>query len=59
MNNIILFDKPPVPIQLCSFCDKAKHLVRNMFSNDQPEKEARNICGECVEKADKLIKESK
>ena len=58
MNNIILFDKPPVAIVKCSFCNKQKHQVNNMFSNDEPENDVRNICNECVEKASQLIKKS-
>ena len=58
MNNIIEFNKPPVAIVKCSFCAKQKHLVNNMFSNDLPDDQVRNICNECVEKASQLIKES-
>ena len=56
--SIILFDKPPVPVQVCSFCKKPKHQVRHMFSNDQDGDAERNICDECVEKSAKLIKEA-
>ena len=57
MNNVILFDKPPVVVQPCSFCKKAKHQVQRMISNSLPDDQERSICNECIEKADKLIKE--
>jgi len=58
MTNVILFDKPPVVVQLCSFCNKATHHVAHMFDNEQQGSQRRSICNECVEKATKLMKES-
>ena len=58
MSDVILFDKPPALVQVCSFCKKPKHQVRRMISNDMPDDQERNICNECIDKAPKLIKES-
>jgi len=56
MTNIINFTEPPKVQRKCSFCGKTEHQVERLVSNNQAGKDERNICNECIEKANELLK---
>jgi ATP-dependent protease Clp ATPase subunit len=57
VTNIINFTEPQKVQRKCSFCGKTEHQVEQLVSNNKAGKDERNICNECIGKANELLKE--